>query len=149
MALARPPTRGLRWARGECRRRPRPAQCPRRVDAGGTSRWGTCGRGGHPPPAPRAWQVTSSPLLSRSVWIWAVGWVLCLHLLVKVRGWGNGHILEGAVQCRDQASWTFTSFLVTFVLLIHGADVITCWTDWCLGNPVSGSHGPFLLNPSG
>lgn len=104
---------------------------------------------GIPPPAPRAWQVTSSPLLSRSVWIWAVGWVLCLHLLVKVRGWGNGHILEGAVQCRDQASWTFTSFLVTFVLLIHGADVITCWTDWCLGNPVSGSHGPFLLNPSG
>lgn len=55
-----------------------------------------------------------------------------------------------AEHSRAQASWTFTSFLITFVLPIRGADVITCWTElagW-LGNPVSGSQGP-SLTPSG
>lgn len=42
------------------------------------------------------------------------------------QGMGKWAYSGRAVHYRDQASWTFTSFLVAFVLPIHGADVITC-----------------------
>lgn len=45
------------------------------------------------------------------------------------QGMGKWALSRKAEHSRAQASWTFTSFLITFVLPIRGADVITCWTE--------------------
>lgn len=100
----------------------------------------------------RAEQVPSSPLLFRSLSIWTVGLVLRKRILARVTGaqvWGKWAYSGRAVHSRDQASWTFTSFLVAFVLADSEADVIACSTElWRLGNPqFLETTGPSRLSP--
>lgn len=98
----------------------------------------------------QAWQVASSPLLSSSVWIPAVGLVLCLHLPVKVRGWGNGHILEGQyiTEIRPVGpSPVFWSLLYFRFMGLMSLPVELTFGGW--ETQFLEATGPSLLNSSG
>lgn len=69
-----------------------------------------------------------SPQLSRSVWIWAVGW-LDVVPTATVQGQGGEVKWQEGRHFRDQASWPLISFLVAFVLPDSRVDVIAFCTE--------------------
>lgn len=79
---------------------------------------------------PRQARQVPSPQLSRSVWIWAVGWLDVVPTAtvqgqggeVKWQSWKGHHF-------RDQASCPLTSFLVAFVLPDSRVGVIAFCTE--------------------